>query len=230
VPRGFEAQSADIGAAIDALQHHAPQVSRVVLWGLCDGASAALLYCHDTHDARVGGLCLLNPWVRSETSLARTHVKHYYLRRMLDREFWAKLLRGRVGARALADLVSNVRTAVSTPRPTAARQMPFQERMAEAWNRFDHGILLLLSGDDYTAKEFVEYVGRSPRWRSALKHPRLKEHELAGADHTFSRAETRTRVEALTLAWLEALPSPGKWSTPAASPNLKFNAQHHGTA
>ena len=79
--RPFDALTPDIAAAIAALQSQQPQVRRVVLWGLCDGASAALLYLHERPDPRVQGLVLLNPWVRSEASLARTHVKHYYRQR-----------------------------------------------------------------------------------------------------------------------------------------------------
>jgi alpha/beta superfamily hydrolase len=42
--RSFEDVSADIGAAIEAFQRRCPSVRRIVLWGLCDAASAALLY------------------------------------------------------------------------------------------------------------------------------------------------------------------------------------------
>jgi exosortase A-associated hydrolase 1 len=209
-PRSFEALSEDIDAAIDALQHRAPRVSRVVLWGLCDGASAALLYCHDRHDARIAGLCLLNPWLRSDTSLARTHVKHYYLRRMREREFWSKLLRGQVGPGALAGLLRNMRSAFGSARLPAAMPIPFQQRMAQAWNSFEHGILLLLSGEDYTAMEFLECADRDVAWRTALEHPRLQRRNMSGADHTFSRSEDRARVEAHTLTWLEALPEQRK--------------------
>ena len=90
--RNFEPVNEDMAMAIAALQRQVPAVKQVVLWGLCDGASAALLYLRATADPRVRGLCLLNPWVRSEASLARTHVKHYYLQRLMQREFWLKLV------------------------------------------------------------------------------------------------------------------------------------------
>ena len=73
--RDFEHITPDIGAAIDALRREQSQLKNVVLCGLCDGASAALLYLHDTADPCVRGLVLMNPWVRSATSLARTHVE-----------------------------------------------------------------------------------------------------------------------------------------------------------
>ena len=203
--RSFESLSLDISAAIDALQELSPQLKQVVLWGLCDGASAALLYCHDTHDARVVGLCLLNPWVRSDASLARTHVKHYYAQRVMEREFWVKLLRGEVGAAALTGLVHNVRVALAGSRPPSSPRLTFQQRMAVAWNEFQQRILLLVSEDDYTAKEFLEHIGTEAAWANALKHPRLQRHDLAGADHTFSGTADRVRAEDLTLAWLENL-------------------------
>lgn len=204
--RDFETVSADIAAAIDVLQQRLPAVQQVVLWGLCDGASAALLYCHETRDARVSGLCLLNPWVRSEASLARTQVKHYYIQRLMQKSFWTKLLRGGVALEAMAGLMRNIRTSFVGARGSgeaAARagwgQAPFQERMATAWDTFNGHIFLLLSGDDYTAKEFLEYVNTSAAWSNAMKHPRLVRHELQGADHTFSNAVARTQVADLTL-------------------------------
>lgn len=84
---GFERIGADIAAAIAAFLERSPGLERVVLLGLCDAASAILLYAPG--DPRVGGLLLLNPWVRSAESEARALVKHYYGRRLLDRAFWA---------------------------------------------------------------------------------------------------------------------------------------------
>ncbi|MFX8094774.1 hypothetical protein ABTK72_21120, partial [Acinetobacter baumannii] len=69
--RDFLGVQADIGAAIGALMAACPTVQRVVLWGLCDAASAALLYVESTRDMRVAGLTLLNPWVRSAATLAQ---------------------------------------------------------------------------------------------------------------------------------------------------------------
>lgn len=211
--RDFQAVNADIAAAMDVLHERVPSVTRVVLWGLCDGASAALLYCHATQDTRVSSLCLLNPWVRSETSLARTQLKHYYLQRAMRKEFWRKLFRGGVALEALAGLARNVRVAFSSATdagagasgamPSAEFLQPFQHRMAAAWSAFHGGIFLLLSGDDYTAKEFLEYASKDAVWKNALAHPHLVCHDLPGADHTFSSPVASAVVAELTLGWLE---------------------------
>lgn len=205
----FQSVSPDIAAAIDALQRCAPSVQDVVLWGLCDGASAALLYCFDIHDPRVSALCLLNPWVRSDASLARTQVKHYYTQRIVQKAFWTKLLSGKLGRQALSELLRSVRLAItgrthlalsaSAPvRPTPT-QLPYPQRMALAWHNFTGNILLLLSEDDYTAKEFLEYTSNDLAWKDSMKHPGLTRRTLQGADHTFSSAKYRAQVEDLTL-------------------------------
>jgi exosortase A-associated hydrolase 1 len=200
--RNFEAISFDIAAAVDHLQHQVPAVKKVVLWGLCDAAAAALLYCHDTPDPRIKGLCLLNPWVRSEVSLAKTQVKHYYTQRLRQKEFWIKLLSGKVARSALSGFVQKVRQAKSAVNTGTSVHQPFQQRMATAWLQFPGQILLILSGEDYTAKEFVEYAQGDAAWQGYLRHIGLTRHEVPGVDHTFSSAEARQQAEHLTLQWL----------------------------
>lgn len=214
--RDFEGVSVDIAAAIDALQQRLPCVKQVALWGLCDAAAAALLYCHETQDPRVNGLCLLNPWVRSDASLARTHVKHYYLQRLQQREFWLKLLRGGVATQGLQGLWDNLRTAfggsgnssavsgATGAHPSKASPRPFQQRMAMAWHPFPGQILLILSGDDYTAKEFQEFAGRDLAWKNYSAHAKLTRHDVPGADHTFSEAESRRKAEQITQDWMDS--------------------------
>jgi exosortase A-associated hydrolase 1 len=198
--RNFEQVDDDIGAAIRALQRQVPETRQVVLWGLCDGASAALLYLHATGDPRVRGLCLLNPWVRSEASLARTHVKHYYLQRLMQRGFWLKLLRGQVALGAARGLARNIGMVRSKGGPLAS----FQQRMAGALDRFPGPVLLLLSEDDYTAKEFVEYTRNDAEWTALLSRPRVQRHELAGADHTLSAAPAKALAQTIIEGWLRA--------------------------
>ena len=202
--RNFEQATPDIAAAITALCAQQPQVNRVVLWGLCDGASAALLYLHERVDARVHGLVLLNPWVRSEASLARTHVKHYYRQRLLQPEFWRKLLSGGVARAALSGLLDNLRKSRGAQADSQAA-LAFQQRMAAVWRAFPGHMLLVLSGNDFTAREFQEFTAADPAWAGALARPGLTVHEPAGADHTFSRIKDRLALEVVTSRWLQAL-------------------------
>ncbi|MBN8461840.1 MAG: hydrolase 1, exosortase A system-associated [Dechloromonas sp.] len=198
--RDFEAVEDDIGAAIDAFVARYPGIERIVLWGLCDAASASLLYWEARRDPRVYGMCLLNPWVRSEASLARTHVRHYYGQRLLQSEFWTKLLSGKADIfGAAAGLFANLRL---TRKGARAESRSFQGRMASALGAFAGPVLLVLSGNDYTAKEFLQYAGDDPAWEGLLARPQIATLSLPEADHTFSSANWRDRVAQGTVDWL----------------------------
>lgn len=196
----FESLQDQIGAALDHFQSLRPELRRFVLWGLCDGASASLLYLHQTRDARVQGLCLLNPWVRSETGLARAHVKHYYRERLFAAEFWRKLLRGQIGRQSWGGLLRNLRSSLA--RPQSAQS--FLSRMLQAWQSFDGHTLLLLSERDLTAQEFLEHTRMHASWAACVASSRVQQHVLPGADHTCSTPASSLLVQELTQQWLSA--------------------------
>lgn len=200
-PLAFEDTSVHIAAAVTAVHQHCPQVKQVVLLGLCDGASASLLYWHVSADPRVAGLALINPWVRSEVSLARAHVKHYYLWRLAESAFWKKLLSGQIGWRALKELGHSLR-ALRAKHP---EQPSFQEAMAEACRRFEGPILLLLSERDLVAKEFLEHAQTDARWDGLLERSGLSQMTIKGADHTCSSSTASRQTESFVLQWLKAL-------------------------
>lgn len=204
--RDFLGVDADIAAAITALLAARPTVKRVALWGLCDAASAALLYLDATRDPRVAGVALANPWVRSAATLAQTHVKHYYWRRLREPAFWLKLLRGGVGLKALRGLGSNLRLARGAGDPAEVDARSFQERMAAGLATLDAPALLILSGDDYTAREFETHCSTSPTWQRLLAAA-CKIRRLPQADHTFSDAPLAGEVQTLTVDWLNELRS-----------------------
>lgn len=201
--RNFEAVDADIAAAIDAFTVACPELEHLVLWGLCDAASASLIYVHTCRDKRLSGLVLLNPWVRSVATLARANIKHYYVRRLLQPEFWQKLLSGKLGfGRAFGGLLGNLNRARQTARPVD-NELSFQEKMRCALAETELPALLILSGDDYTAKEFIEATQMDSAWQDVIAQKRLSVHKIAGADHTFSSGGMREQVEGITRQWLE---------------------------
>ncbi len=89
----FDQVSSDIRAAIDCFVAQA-SLDYVVLWGLCDAASACLIYGY--RDDRVKSMILLNPWIRTDAGLAKAYVQHYYFARITTAAFWKKLLSGRL--------------------------------------------------------------------------------------------------------------------------------------
>lgn len=204
--RDFEQVNDDIEAALDAFAAACPDLRGFVLWGLCDAASAALLYLQSRpQERRILGLALANPWVRSAEGLARAQAKHYYTQRLREREFWLKLLRGGVGLQALRGLFANVAALLRRPAARAqatGRQLSFQERMALGLRTFSGPSLLLLSGLDLTAKEFLDHTAHAPDWQGLLDGPSLQRVDFTQADHTFSApADLQAMIEACTH-WL----------------------------
>lgn len=205
--RDFEGADEDIGAAIEAFFHACPGMSEVVLWGLCDAASAAASLAY--RDERIAGLVLLNPWVRTEAGEARTQLRHYYLTRLREPEFWRRLLTFRWNPlRSLAEVAGAVRRLASPSAGDGTSSVAGQalpERMRAGLERFAGPVLVLLSGRDLTAREFEDTVAASSRWRAWMDRDRVTIQRFPEADHTFSRAAWRAEVEAATCEWL------GRW-------------------
>ena len=203
----FEHLDDDIAAAIDILVERCPGLEEVFLWGLCDGASAILMYAW--RDPRVSGVAILNPWVRTEDGIARAYLKHYYLRKMLRLAFWKKLLGGGINVgSSLAALFAMVRSAGGGDHApgeadhSVSAQPPYPDRMATGLERFSGRVLVILSGNDLTAKEFLDCIARSALWRRLIGADNVVRRDLDAADHTFSRRAWRDRVAEWTLDWV----------------------------
>lgn len=199
---GFERAEPDIRAAVDVLCAHAPTVHRVVLWGLCDGAAASAFYAG--RDARIAGLALFNPWVRTQAGEASTTLRRYYGSRILEREFWGKLVAGGVDVRAaLAEALRTLRRAWSRPlRARAADDLP--DRVAAGLARHCGPTLIALSGRDIVAAEFRLAATRNRALGAALARAGVTCKVFADADHTFSSARLRAVLARATLDWLRA--------------------------
>jgi exosortase A-associated hydrolase 1 len=221
--RDFDVVGDDLRAAVDALLASVPGAHDVVIWGLCDAASAAVFYAPG--DARVAGLVLLNPWVRTEGGLAKATLKNYYRQRLLDPALWRKIASGQFNPgkalRSLVNLLGAARAkpaaapapvatsavSVSTPalasapaRAATAAALP--ERMLASFSQYKGKVLLIMSGADLTAQEFTEAVKASRGWQRQLALARVTRHDLVEADHTFSRRGWRDQVASWTGAWV----------------------------
>lgn len=207
--RTFESVNADIRCAIDLLFASVPGLKDVVIWGLCDAASAALFYAHQ--DARVSGVIMLNPWVRTEQGVARAHFRHYYLQRLLQGSFWLKIARGKFDVREAAAALGKLAVdavgrrpapGASGESPTAEKVLP--DRMADGLRSFPGKVLLILSGNDLTAQEFKDVVAGSRDWRRLLQHGRVTRRDLREANHTFATRQWRDQVAQWTEDWLRS--------------------------
>jgi len=189
-PGGFENIDGDLRSAIHELQKHAPRAQRICLWGLCDGASAALMYA--ASDPRVDRLILLNPWVRSEGSLAQAYIDNYYRRRLRDPAFWRRVLTNPVALlRSLVGYANNWR---ESGRTAVAPVPAFVERMLAGACAFRGRMLIVLSGADTVAAEFSALVARHPAWSDSFGRDVVTVLRIDAANHTFSRRQWRDQV------------------------------------
>ncbi|MBA5687294.1 hydrolase 1, exosortase A system-associated [Rugamonas apoptosis] len=197
-PRTFEQVDEDVAAAIAHFFQTVPALRELVLWGLCDGATAAAFHACD--DQRVRGLVMLNPWVRSARGEARATLRYYYLARLREAEFWRKLAAGTLG---LVQVMRSLRQVVRLARGTGAGgpgDLP--QRLYRALQAFRGQVLIILSGADLTGHEFAGLPRDHAHWRTLLAGPRIRQVTLPLANHTFARAAWRDEVAALCADWI----------------------------
>lgn len=216
--RTFEDIGDDLRCAIDEFFEEVPSLTGLVIWGLCDAASAALFYAHQ--DTRVMGLVLLNPWVRTDQGAAQAYLKHYYLARIFTPEFWRKIRKGQFNyfesIRSLWKIMAEAFTGKekvassikasprNSPEENCCHLAPLPKRMVDGLSRFNGKLLIIISGKDLTAQEFLDLVKRSRDWQKMLASPQVSRLYLPEANHTFSRREWRDQVAVATREWIRS--------------------------
>lgn len=202
----------DINLALDAFYRQCPDLSGVVIWGLCDAASAATFYAYQ--DERVTGLILLNPWVFTEQGAAKTYLKHYYIQRFINPDLWRKVFSLQFDYRqSFSSLVLLLKSMlVSTGSQGKASEsaeillvdsgLSLPDRVRECLLRFNYPVLFILSGRDLTADEYRGVVKADKKWQVFLERPSVSTVKLTEADHTFSSQKWREEVSQLTLQWI----------------------------
>ncbi|MES2048797.1 MAG: hydrolase 1, exosortase A system-associated [Pseudomonadota bacterium] len=209
--REFSSIDDDIRVAVDQFFQEVPEINEVVLWGLCDAASAAIFYARQ--DSRITGLVLLNPWVRTEQGVAKAYLKHYYLARLLDRQFWRKIITGQFAFFAAAQsfmqqiikLIFQKKILPSVGADEASSQVVIDlpKKMADGLRLFTGRTLFILCGNDLTAQEFSDLAESSKDWKKLMLSSKISRMDLAGANHTFSRRQWREEIGLWTIDWIK---------------------------
>ncbi|MCB1843966.1 MAG: hydrolase 1, exosortase A system-associated [Halioglobus sp.] len=202
--REFSETSEDLSAAITAFQAAVPGVARLVLWGLCDAASSAMMFAHQ--HAQVSGLVLLNPWVHGVEYSPEVKLSHYYRPLIRTGENWSRLFKGKIDVLpAMKEFLdSSLRWVAGWFGMSggAPSRHSFVQQMLDGLSRFKRPSLVILSEDDLTAREFSSLVARDAKWAALLDTPQVSRRTVAGADHTFSRRVWSREVSRLTIDWI----------------------------
>ncbi|MEL7535601.1 MAG: hydrolase 1, exosortase A system-associated [Pseudomonadota bacterium] len=198
----------DIRAAIDCVFREVPGVRRVALLGLCDGASACMIY--SASDPRVSKLVLLNPWARTAlrpNGAVRRKLRHYYLPRLLTPKLWSRLLSRKVSVRAaLGDLFGLLnQTTESRNAGGGESDNDFVEGMLVSLQNYTGDSLLAISEGDLTAQEFIDLTDEDRAWAAVLRKRSWSTIRIADTDHTFSQRDRLEFACEQILDWLRPL-------------------------
>ncbi len=190
----------DIAAALEEFRRAAPKVKRILLWGLCDGASAALFSALGHAD--VDGVMIVNPWISTDSGQARTRLKHYYQKQLVSASFWKKLISGGVNwVDAASSLGSEFRHILIGARSDPDLEYSLPDKVFKAMDAFKGTITVVISEKDLTAKEFKDEYDR--RYTGSSDAISCWKVISVDSDHTFSTPETQARLEDLTEQWVK---------------------------
>ena len=195
---GVEETGEDLRAALDAFLAAAPAIRHVVIFGLSEGAAAALLYARV--DKRVAGLILVNPWIRMDQAVAKEHVRRN-LSRVLQAGFWHRIRNSEDGyrgaARSFVTLTRNWIDA-SQKRPPATEQS-LKDKLMDALGIFQGPLQIVLSGED-PATAIFQAAARD-KMRELDREGRLTVMTEPEANHVFSRSDWRAKLIGWSLDW-----------------------------
>jgi exosortase A-associated hydrolase 1 len=180
----FNDVQADISAAVKHFSMLQPAITELSLWGLCDAASAILLYLtkYSNDSGDIHRLVLVNPWVRQTHTQAQTYLKSYYVKRFLSQNFWKKLLTGKVNTRTSLNEVHSFRQ----QSKQSADKDNFVEEMRQGLSYFVGKATIILSENDLTADEFKLLLKNDASWQKLMTNTNVSHLTVMQANHTFS--------------------------------------------
>ncbi|KPL67476.1 esterase [Erythrobacter sp. SG61-1L] len=180
---GFLSSAPDIAAALAAFRQAAPQITRIVGFGNCDGASALMLAC----GAGLNALVLANPWTieADDGAPPPEAIRARYSEKLRNPKEIARLLTGKVSLRKLLRGIGQALR--PRPAPTTLAQ-----DVAAGLAAFHGPAMILLAERDRTAQIFAA------SWDNG--DPRIR--RCHNATHAFVEDGSR---QWLTAQLLEAL-------------------------
>lgn len=197
----FQDIQQDISDAIGLFKQQLPQLNDITLWGLCDAASAILLYLEQCEHDYVTRLVLVNPWVRQASTQAQTYIESYYTQRIFNRSFWKKVCTGKINV--LNSVKEFLQYKKMSRIKSLNKQASFVDTMEQGLLKFNGKCLIILSGNDLTADEFNVLLKTNKSWQETLSIKSSETTMISEADHTFSNSILKRELLAKTLAHMQ---------------------------
>ncbi|HYD36556.1 MAG TPA: hydrolase 1, exosortase A system-associated [Allosphingosinicella sp.] len=189
----FRGSGPDLAAAAAAFRLEQPQLTRMLGFGLCDGASALAL-----HGAAAGldGYLLVNPWfVEAEAGEPpAAAIRSRYKEQLLSLQGWKRLLSGSISYGKLLKGIGRI---------VASRPSSLAGEIAAALGKARLPAQLILATRDATA------IAARAEWSSAafqsLRDANPEPVAIDSDSHTFSRPGDEAALLAAVEAALERL-------------------------
>jgi len=197
--RGFEHIASDIADACRQLMKINRELRGVVLWGLCDGATAALLSA-DLVPA-LSGMILVNPWLENQQAQARTMLRHYYRRRLLSADLWRKVLTGAFSP--AASWRSFMTFWRQRKRQDNQQASDTASRLIRAMTTWSSRLSIVIAEKDLTAQAYLDWFSSKNQSNRELSSIRID--TVVNADHTFSYRDKREQLLQISLQALARL-------------------------
>lgn len=149
---GFEASAPDLSAAVAAFRTHVPGLTKIVGFGLCDGATTLCLH---HRECGIDAMLLANPWVveAAANEPPAAAIKSHYRDQLLSLAGWKRVLTGGINYRkAIAGVLK-----IAKPRKAEGS---LAQRVAIALAASRAPAHFVLARDDATA------IGFEDEWRN----------------------------------------------------------------
>lgn len=217
-----DAHQADLAEALNWLTENC-DVHEVVLIGLCAGAEIALRYGYS--DQRVLGMVLLDPTVPP----TRRFYAQYIARRLISLRSWLSFASGRgriwheLSTRAKRAVGAEARPAPGTMDEKVRREL--EHLYGKSLDRDLKLLIVLTAGtqdgrQNYREQLFDALPNVPLRGRAQVEY-------YKDADHTFTAAAVRERLQKLVYGWIGAFPNADRVSA-AADGSLESTEERSG--
>jgi uncharacterized protein len=181
--RALEESRFDIVSVVQSLLRQNPD-QHIALLGFGDSGMASILSLPllKADQRKILATVLINPWTDPIDFEAKAKLSDYYVQRLKSKEFWGKLLSGRVQvASAIGEVLQSSKEASLASAPN---ENHLRARLLQAIEAADTTLLAVLATNDPMAQLFSTWRDNEITLRSKISEANILRD--SGADHTFS--------------------------------------------
>jgi exosortase A-associated hydrolase 1 len=208
---GFQHAGPSIGVAVEALGNEFSKPPNIILWSICNGATASAIWASGSQ-GRISGLILCNPFVfNAQHGMGDAFLKHYYAKRFFDKELWTKVFCFRFNfIQAWSSFYKFFKNSSYFPRlqrwlNAKSIESSLEERFFQGIRRCGRPAMLILSENDIVARYFMDFMRVRKDIAPLVSMGRVRKEIIKGADHTFTSLAAKKELFATTANLIDEI-------------------------